>query len=342
MRRRRDILVGSLWLLPLLLTGCGADAGEDSKGDLPAKADGPAVIVEAKVDKPVVDIGDRVRYRVEVRRLPGYEVEYPLVPEQFANSALFDVQPWRDEADLGKRKVRSIELVLDPGLGPTLKIPETIIRWRKENDESEQAWQESRTEPITVEVTSTSEGAPEFREPKEPLVLPDPARASVAKDGRLPLLIGGGALLVLGLVWLVVFRKRRQPKVPVLPPHEVAQRELAHLEGLGLIAAGRVQEYYFRLTGILRRYVEQRFGIMAPERTTEEFLREARESRAIGDEHKAMLRDFLSAADLVKFARFDPGAAEAATAWQTAERFVKTTIVHAAAEGGEEERRRGA
>ena len=39
-----------------------------------------------------------------------------------------------------------------------------------------------------------------------------------------------------------------------------------------LIARGLIQEFHYRTSGIVRGYIERRFGVSAPEMTTEEFL----------------------------------------------------------------------
>ena len=76
---------------------------------------------------------------------------------------------------------------------------------------------------------------------------------------------------------------RRRERRPVEPrrqtPEEVAHAALALLLPENLPARGLVKEFYLRLTGIVRQYVEDTTGIRAPEQTTEEFLRDIR-SRA--------------------------------------------------------------
>ena len=52
-----------------------------------------------------------------------------------------------------------------------------------------------------------------------------------------------------------------------------------------------------------RRYIEERFGVTATHRTTEEFLHDLLESsHAPLARHRALLSDFLQQCDLVKFA----------------------------------------
>ena len=124
----------------------------------------------------------------------------------------------------------------------------------------------------------------------------------------------------------VLLRKKKVRMIAPLAPHEIAQRELAHLASLDLLAKGCMKEFYFRLTMILRRYIEGRFRIMAPERTTEEFLSDMRSSRVLEDAQKKTLAEFMLSADMVKYARFEPPVAEGEKALRIAEEFVMTTL----------------
>ena len=55
-----------------------------------------------------------------------------------------------------------------------------------------------------------------------------------------------------------------------------------------------------------RFYLEERFQFRAPERTTEEFLRELGGTDILTDEQKESLGGFLESCDLVKFAKYEP------------------------------------
>ena len=55
----------------------------------------------------------------------------------------------------------------------------------------------------------------------------------------------------------------------------MARQALARLDELDLLGKGDLEGYFVYLSAILREFVERRFGLRAPERTTEEFLREA-------------------------------------------------------------------
>ena len=84
--------------------------------------------------------------------------------------------------------------------------------------------------------------------------------------------------------------------------------------------------FYTRLSDIVRQYIERRFMIMAPERTTKEFLREAARRGELTIGHKELLAGFLRAADMVKFALHLPAAIDCDDAFRSAGAFVDETI----------------
>src|SRR5262245_43947197 len=105
---------------------------------------------------------------------------------------------------------------------------------------------------------------------------------------------------------LLLLRRKLFPakaaQTPVVPPHVRAKRRLqaalAHLDDPRL--------FCFEVSETLRVYLEERFQLRAPERTTEEFLTELQTSSALHREQKQSLAEFLQSCDLVKFARFEP------------------------------------
>ena len=86
-----------------------------------------------------------------------------------------------------------------------------------------------------------------------------------------------------------------------------------------------MEEFYTRLSDIVRHYLEGRFYLRAPERTTEEFLYEVSQDNALAQEHKDLLGAFLQESDLVKFARHHPEQSDMQRALEAAEKFVRDT-----------------
>src|SRR5207253_620970 len=84
---------------------------------------------------------------------------------------------------------------------------------------------------------------------------------------------------------------------------------------------GKFEEYYVQLSAIVRRYLEDGFHVRAPEMTTEEFLAAATSDGRLIATHRRLLGEFLSQADLVKFARHLPTLKDSEAAYDAARRW---------------------
>jgi hypothetical protein len=115
-----------------------------------------------------------------------------------------------------------------------------------------------------------------------------------------------GALVVLTLLLLAwrYFLKRvtRVSVAPPVPAHIRAKQKLD--EALALIS--QPKPFCILVSDTVRFYLEERFDFRAPERTTEEFLRELGETDLLLPEQKESLGKFLENCDLVKFAKYEP------------------------------------
>lgn len=109
-----------------------------------------------------------------------------------------------------------------------------------------------------------------------------------------------------GLLWLGWWLwRRRKPAVEDIrrvPPDELARERLT----AALALLSQPERFCTAVSEITRTYLEDRFGLRAPEQTTEEFLAELPRSAVLDVRHKDVLADFLTRCDLVKFARFEP------------------------------------
>ncbi len=115
------------------------------------------------------------------------------------------------------------------------------------------------------------------------------------------------ALIGLGIYMILKKKKKGYIFTPpvVLPPHTRALAELEKLKEEKIWQQGRVKEFYTRLTHILRVYIHEREGINALEMTSGEILNEVRKVVEVESAYKN-LKQVLSTADLVKFAKYQP------------------------------------
>ena len=140
-----------------------------------------------------------------------------------------------------------------------------------------------------------------------------------------------GAVLLIAMVMLV--RKWRRRPVPATsavtvvagPVHERYLKQLDEVEGLRLWQHGEHKAFHSRITDIVRGYLEERFKVPALERTTDDLVLELRTS-PIHPELQQQLANMLRLADLVKFAKALPSAAENEGMLAGAREFIKATI----------------
>ena len=110
-------------------------------------------------------------------------------------------------------------------------------------------------------------------------------------------------LIVIGVIIFILIKKRRIEQGLIMHPWAVALLELAELrENLRKHkVAGEI--CCARLTDVVRGYLEKRFSLRAPTQTTEEFLHDLNRSGSpLQENHRFFLSEFMTAAEMVKFA----------------------------------------
>ena len=122
------------------------------------------------------------------------------------------------------------------------------------------------------------------------------------------------ACVAYGIWWVAkkIVQKVREHR---MSPIERAMLELNRLLEKGLPGRGRYKDFYVELTMVVRRYIQRRHSVRAPNLTTYEFLCAAAQNPAFSKEALDGLRQFLESADLVKFAGVEstPDMADSAT-----------------------------
>jgi hypothetical protein len=125
----------------------------------------------------------------------------------------------------------------------------------------------------------------------------------MGKTWLLYLLAGLAALLLLAVgLWL--WHRRHRPREakslpPPVPPEVVAREALKQLAADQLIDG---QTFYFRLSAILRQYIDQRYNLGASKMTTEEFVPRV-ETLELNRDLKRPLINLCQGADPIKFAK---------------------------------------
>ena len=306
----------------------GAGCGKGSKNSA-AKTEfevdkiyerGPAT-VHIRVDKTKMTIADTVLLQLEAALQPGYEMQMPKVDKVLANFGIVDWDNLGTRLDDKNNVVTTYQYRLEPFLSGTYEIPAFTFQFHDANDPN--ATHELASEPIAVEVTSL------LGDQRANLVIEDiegvvdmPKPASRWWLWTLPAL----GIAAVPAVWLLRRSRRARQLVRIFrPAHEVAYARLRALVAANLVEQGRIKEFYERISGILRHYIEDRFDLHAPERTTEEFLAELRFTDTLAPSDQNVLEEFLTHCDLVKFARHDPTTEQLQRTFDLVKDFIEKT-----------------
>jgi hypothetical protein len=163
---------------------------------------------------------------------------------------------------------------------------------------------------------SSASAANDIRDIKPPVVIPNGWEWLWVTLG---VLAGAAVLFTLWRWW-----RKRQANVPVEPPIPAHVRAKQHLaEAIALIS--QPKPFCILVSDTIRFYLEERFDFRAPERTTEEFLRELGVTDLLSPEQKDSLGGFLESCDLVKFAKYEPREPELRELHSSAVRLVEET-----------------
>lgn len=111
-------------------------------------------------------------------------------------------------------------------------------------------------------------------------------------------------------IWFYI--KRRNPlnalfkEKPKEPAHIIALRKLDLIKQEKLWQKGQVKQFHSDLSDILRHYIEDRYGIPAPEQITPDILKSLQQVDLPDDKVIEKSKQVLELSDLVKFAKFEP------------------------------------
>lgn len=267
----------------------------------------------------------RVRYdrdtllTITVTAPDGIDVELPDLADRaqgFRVSGFYAVDP----RHAGDRVVREYRARLTPLVAAEYRLaPMAIKIVERRRSPATENWVATR--PIVFEVAPAVDGTPARDiHAALPLRWIPPSFAQVCVWLAAVLAVAAGAW---GL-WRLARRVRREVILRRMSPRERALLELGELLGHDYLRQHLFKEFYIELTFIVRRYVERRHGVRAPEQTTEEFFAAIRGDARFTPAVVERLKTFLRAADLVKYAAAEPGIGAAEAAVATAREYVET------------------
>ena len=320
----------SLWSLclpfaatALLLTACHRATPPASTPSETLLSDEPARLT-ATLSTNTIHIGDPITLTLTALHRPGTTIDFPLADLAHGKDVIVrdttapETHPADGDLELTTRHCTLTSLVVS---NHVIAENAPVLIHLPDGSTATQSMPFAAFEVIT----SLADGETELR----PMDM-TPAHWPAPPSHWLLILLSILALLLLAAALLWYFARRvtvvLAKPTPPPPPHTTALAAIAAMRAEDWTGEGKQEPFFVRLSSIVRTYVEARFSIRAPERTTEEFIRDAVKSPDLTPSHRRLLADFLETSDLVKFARHRPGTAELLTALDSAETFVRETI----------------
>ncbi|MFN0246583.1 MAG: hypothetical protein ACKV2T_06720 [Kofleriaceae bacterium] len=325
-------------LLALAACGGATDEAPPDPSSLPA-ADALTKTTEVGPVKAVVRVWpakpslvDAVYLRLEVSAPDGVTIDAPFQEAGDQRLGRFRVvgfsrdtiaRPTRPETG-GQLHVQTY--TLEPPASGRQRIPplrlEMLDGRANASPEAKKA-QEILTEEVPLEIAPVpvEQATAQLKDARGELD-PDVGKTSWA------LIVGlAGGALALGsgsiLLWRAMRSRRRV--LAQRSAYEDAVSLLRRLEDKGAPDADSADRWFVELSSIVRRYLEGRYEIRAPELTTEEFLLVATARPELTSDHRKLLEAFLERCDRVKFAGYRPDAEESIATLAAARGFVEDT-----------------
>lgn len=260
-----------------------------------------SLTVQAETDTTDYLVGDYIHYELILTYGSNYRVKVPPLKDKLGSLELISEAPV-EKSENDSRITEIHQYVLAGYDSSSINIPPVKVEYSIGNSNNVQSL-ESNAVHINIHTLKVNP-------------------STGIKDVKKPLRIALSWIfyLILGLVILLIilaayyfynkYKRKNEGEVEVvktvqLSPGKVALKALDELNGKKLWQKGNVKEFHSEITGIIRKYFEDRYNFPALEMTSGEIMQVL--DRVMDNQQLIdITREFLSNADLVKFAKFVP------------------------------------
>ncbi|OHB55644.1 MAG: hypothetical protein A2Y12_15010 [Planctomycetes bacterium GWF2_42_9] len=310
----------------LLFSGCqdkNNPAQQDVQYSITKSFNNGPLLVNLKISSKHIKLSDLLDMEIQTQINADYIVDLPKIKDDLKDFAIHTQREIGKKLGANNSVITTYYYKLEPIQTGKCQIPQLQFPFRKASEEPNTAkWDVLRTEAVDINVTTQS---------------PIDANTSMAdiedvvdvKTNHLLAVVITFAAVILCAVGYIIYKmktkKQEQIQKVYRPAHEIAFEMLRKLAGEKLVEQGRIKEYYEKLSSCLRKYIEDRFTLRAPEQTTEEFLDEIKKSNVLEPRYKQELKNFLEHCDLVKFAKYQPTNEQINQSLTMAQQFVDNT-----------------
>lgn len=330
--RDRRLVILLLGMLVAGVVGCRGDAASDQLELQPSEQTYEDGLLRATVrfDRTEMATSDRLTLEIVTALDTGFELDPIELEDAFGSDWIVSrsrSSRLEDASESTDRDVRRHQFVLEPYEPGSHDAPAFEVAYRAIGSAPDSEPKVLTTAPVRIEVRSVLGVDDGFEpgiiqgvvEPRSELALP-----------WWTLALAGGVLLIAAVVLFLWLRRRKQEereRLIRIAAHEIALARLREVMEAQYVERGDVQRFYVEVSSVLRRYIEDRFGLRAPEQTTQEFLDASRNSGALWADDVRVLERFLAHCDLVKFAQHAPDQHQIHETLDTVRDFIDRTRV---------------
>jgi hypothetical protein len=291
----------------------------------PFSMNGQEVSVNAAFDTSRIFIGDQINFSITIDQPLDMRLSIPFFKDSLSRKIEILSGPSIDTATIDGNKIRITEKYRITSFDSGFYMIDPVYAEITDSNGLKRFYSDySILEVARVKLTPPDTSAKIFD-------IAPPYRAPLTLGEILPWLLI--ALLTAAIIWLILrlikrYKKTRKEIIePAFkePAHVIAFRELENLQNEKLWQNGETKKYYTRLTEIIRQYLENRFRVYSLELTTSETLEALVRTGFKKNESYNKLKSVLTAADLVKFAKYKPEPIENDTTFTASWDFVSAT-----------------
>ncbi len=260
-----------------------------------------SVSVEASTDTTDYLVGDYIYYQLKITHDKSVDIKIPPLEKNLGSLVFLKELP-TEKFETDNEITEVHRYILSGYDSVSINIPQIEIEY------FEQGGGEPKTvksNPVKISIhTLDVDPNKEIKDIKPPI--------KIEISWLLYLLILVLILLAILIAYYIYtkYYKKQQPQQITeeevkLTPYKLALKQLHELEEKKLWQQGKVKEYHSELTGIVRRYFEERYHFPAMEMTSSEIMKVI--NRVMDSPPVIKItEEFFRNADLVKFAKFIP------------------------------------
>lgn len=297
-------------ILLFLLTGTYLKAGAQS------------MQVEARLDRVSIPIGDQTLLHVSAQMPVKTEITFPQLTDSIGKVQIVKSLKADTVIDKNNPKLQTVthSYAITSFEAGVYVLPE--FTFHTKTGDLKTGTVTLQVKAIPVDTTKT------FYDIKQPLAVSYTFWDWLKDHWLMVLIIIGAILLTAGLVYYYKKRPIKEASpvnaAPMLSADTIALNKLNELRDKKLWQQNEVKLYYSELTDVLREYLEKRYQIKAHEQTTDEIF-DGLKNKDITQDNRHTLKQVLTLADLVKFAKVKPSAFENEQSMDSAINFIVQT-----------------